>query len=161
MTTGGRSRATRPTGRRAVLAGAGASLALVGTASMPRRALADPETTAREIWRLMGAIEPRDGRVVLDMPAIAENGFVVPLTVSVDSPMTAADHVKAIHVFAELNPWSTLASFHFGPLSGRAQVATRVRLARTQDVMAFAVMNDGSVWRTVRRVEVVIGGCGA
>lgn len=159
--TARRRHSARRIGRRALLAGAGASFALLGGGVLPRRALADPETTAREIWRLMGAVEPRDGRIVLDMPAIAENGFVVPLEVRVDSPMTAEDHVKAIHVFAELNPWPTLASFHFGPLSGRAQVATRVRLARTQDVMAFAVMSDRSVWRTVRRVEVVIGGCGA
>ena len=118
-------------------------------------------TTAREIWRLMGLVEPRDGRVELNVPAIAENGFVVPLGVKVPSPMTPDDHVKAIHVFAELNPWPTLASFHFGPLAGRAEVATRVRLARTGKVMAYAVMSDGTVWRAVRQVEVVIGGCGA
>ena len=81
----------------------------------------------------------------LDLPPLIENGNTVPLTVAVESPMTAADHVKAIHVFTEKNPQPNVVSVHLGPRAGRASIATRIRLADTQKVIAIAEMSDGIV----------------
>ncbi len=75
----------------------------------------------------------------------------MPLTVAVESPMTAADHVKAIAVFNEKNPQPHVALFHLGPRSGRARVATRIRLANSQKLVAIAEMSDGSFWSGQRR----------
>ena len=80
------------------------------------------------------------------MPPLVENGNTVPMTVSVDSPMTAGDYVKSIHVFNEKNPQPNVGNFYLGPRAGRAQVSTRIRLADTQKVMAIAQMSDGSFW---------------
>ena len=94
------------------------------------------------------------------MPEIAENGNTVPFTISVDSPMTETDNVKAIHVLATANPQPGVATFRFSPLSGKATVASRMRLARTQDVIAIAELSDGRFLMSKRNVKVTIGGCG-
>ena len=83
----------------------------------------------------------------------------MPLAVSVDSPMTAADHVSAIHVFTEKNPLPEMISFFIGPRAGRASVATRVRLADTQNVVAIAQMSDGSFWSDSAFVIVTTAAC--
>jgi sulfur-oxidizing protein SoxY len=106
------------------------------------------------IARLTGAAPVNRGRVKLAVPPLVENGHLVPLAVSVESPMTAADHVKAIHVFTEKNPLPEMISFFIGPRAGRASVATRVRLADTQNVVAIAQMSDGSFWSD--RVFVIV-----
>ena len=87
-----------------------------------------------------GAVAERRG-VEVELPQIAENGNSVPLRIRVESPMTEADHVKAIHVFAERNPRPLVASFHLGPQSGRAEISTRVRLAGTQTVTVLAELS--------------------
>jgi sulfur-oxidizing protein SoxY len=99
------------------------------------------------------------GRVKVDIPPLVENGNTVPLTVSVDSPMTEADHVKAIHVFTEKNPQPEVAAFHLGPRAGRARVATRIRLADTQTVVAIAELSDGSFWSARADVVVTLAAC--
>ena len=115
-----------------------------------------------QAWRqsILGERSAEQGRIVIDLPAIAENGNTVPLSVEVDSPMTEADHVKALHVMTERNPDPEVATFYFTPRSGRAIVATRIRLAESQTVHALAEMSDGSVYAAARAVEVTIGGCG-
>jgi sulfur-oxidizing protein SoxY len=99
------------------------------------------------------------GKVTLELPPLSENGHVVPLRVAVTSPMTQADHVRAIHVFTEKNPQPYVASFRLGPRAGRAVVNTRVRLADTQSVTAIAEMSDGSWWTTSAHVVVTLAAC--
>lgn len=107
---------------------------------------------------LGGAV--KDGRVQLVLKDVAESGANEPIRVLVDSPMSAADHVKSIHVVAEGNPYPHVSSWFFGPLAGKAEVGFRMRLAKSQVVRAYAVMADGSVWQTRQEIKVTIGGCG-
>ena len=123
-------------------------------------ALATPDTAAKLLAKLSGTSSYKSGKIALKMPEIAENGATVPLTIRVDSPMTAGNYVKSIHVAADKNPRPEVASFHLTPASGKAEVSTRMRLAKTQNVIAVAVMSDGSVHRVSRLVKVTIGGCG-
>jgi sulfur-oxidizing protein SoxY len=99
------------------------------------------------------------GRVKLDIPPLVENGNTVPCTVTVESPMTAADHVKAIHVFAERNPQPYVIGVRLGPRAGRASVATRMRLRDSQTVLAIAELSDGSFWSDRTSVIVTLGAC--
>ena len=108
---------------------------------------------------LVGAAPVKVGKVKLEMPPLAENGNSVPLIITVDSPMTAADHVTAIHVFSERNPIATVVNFHLGPRAGRAKVQTNIRLATTQVVTALARMNDGSYWSGTAEVIVTLAAC--
>ncbi|WP_438345759.1 thiosulfate oxidation carrier protein SoxY [Methylorubrum populi] len=103
--------------------------------------------------------EPVRGKVRLELPEIAENGNTVPMTVSVDVPMTEESFVEEVMIVAEGNPNPGVISFHFTP-SSVAEANTRIRLAETQNVVAIARMNDGSVFSDVRQVKVTIGGCG-
>lgn len=111
------------------------------------------------IQRTVGAATINKGRVKLELPPLVENGNAVALSVRVDSPMTPADHVKAIHVFSEKNPQPYVATFHLGPRAGRASVATRVRLADTQTVVAICQMSDGSYWSDSVNVVVTLAAC--
>ena len=88
----------------------------------------------------------RTGRVVVDTPMLADNGHSVPLRIAVDSPMTAADHVRRITILAERNPRPVVASYALGPHSGLAEIVTRIRVADIQDVIAVAELSDGSFW---------------
>ena len=103
---------------------------------------------------------PKDGKVTLKAPEIAENGNAVPLTVSVDSEMSDKSYVKAIYIAADGNPNPGLAVFEFTPLSGKAEVALRVRLQQTEKIIAVAEMNDGTLFTASREIKVTIGGCG-
>ena len=146
--------------RRKFLAAAGgfaaATLAPSVGAQMTRTPLNNMPDVIR---RLVGANPINKGRVKLDIPPLVENGHLVPLSVSVDSPMTEADHVKAIHVFTERNPLPEMATFRIGPRAGRARVATRVRLADTQNVIAIAQMSDGSFWSDNAFLIVTLAAC--
>ena len=93
-----------------------------------------------------GGEVPSMGRVLVDTPPLADNGHSVALRIVVDSPMTAADHVRRITVLAERNPRPVVASYLLGPWSGRAEIATRIRLADIQDVLAVAQLSDGTWW---------------
>jgi sulfur-oxidizing protein SoxY len=112
------------------------------------------------IRRFTGGRQPAEGKVKLDLPDIAENGSLVPMTVSVDSPMTVASYVKDVLVVADGNPRGGVVTFHFTPDSGVAEATTRIRLAETQNVIAVAKMSDGSLHVERKQVKVTIGGCG-
>ena len=112
------------------------------------------------IQKFTGGKKPAEGRVKLDLPEIAENGNTVPMTVTVESPMTAQSHVTDVLVLADGNPRSGVATFHFSPASGVAEANTRIRLAATQNIIAVAKMNDGSFVTASKQVKVTIGGCG-
>jgi sulfur-oxidizing protein SoxY len=149
----------RPTpSRRGVLAGA-AALATTLAGLLPRAAQATPEA-AKALLESLAKGEPREGRVSLKAPEIAENGNTVPVTVSVESPMTEADHVRAVYVVADNNPAPGVITLRFGPESGKAEAQFRMRLAQTQNVIAVAEMSDGSLWTATREIKVTIGGCG-
>jgi sulfur-oxidizing protein SoxY len=134
-----------------------ALLALVALPALP--AGAQPEALAAAIREQIGDAVPSDGGIALRLPAVAENGAVVPITVVVESPMTAADHVAAIHVFATRNPTPHVASFRLTPASGRAEVQTRIRLAEDQAVIVLAQHADGRVRRATAEARVAVGGC--
>ena len=101
----------------------------------------------------------REGRVTMDIAELVENGNAVPVSVAVQSPMTAADHVVAIGIFNERNPQPDVAVFQLSPRSGRAQVSTRIRLATSQKLVAVARMADGSCWSKTVDVIVTIAAC--
>ena len=122
-------------------------------------ARATPAAMQEAIQKVVGPARVSPGRVKLDLPPLVENGNTVPLAVSVESPMTAADHVKAIHVFNEKNPQPDVVSFRLGPRAGRASVATRIRLADTQTVVAIAELSDGSFWSARTAVVVTLAAC--
>jgi sulfur-oxidizing protein SoxY len=100
-----------------------------------------------------------DGGITLRAPATAENGGQVPIAILAESPMTAADYVTAIHVFATANPTPGVASFRLTPLLARAEVQTRIRLAEAQRIIVLAQHSDGSVKRATAEVRVTTGGC--
>ena len=120
---------------------------------------ANPAEMQEAIRKVTGGRPLNAGRVTLELPPLSENGHVVPLRVAVSSPMTQADHVRAIHVFTEKNPQPNVASFRLGPRAGRAAVQTRVRLADTQAVVAIAEMSDGSFWTASTHVVVTLAAC--
>jgi len=111
------------------------------------------------IRKVVGNAQVREGKVKLDLPPLIDNGNTVPLSVEVESPMSAADHVKAIHVFTERNPQPYVLSAHLGPRSGRARITTRARIADTGTVMAIAELSDGSFWSGSVKVVVTLSAC--
>ncbi|BDG71268.1 thiosulfate oxidation carrier protein SoxY [Roseomonas fluvialis] len=102
---------------------------------------------------------PSDAGIAFDMPRLSENGNSVDVAVRVDSPMTAADHVRAIHILSEKNPVPRVASFFLTPRAGKAEVATRIRLATSQQIVVLAETSAGQVHRAMREVIVVLGAC--
>ncbi len=109
--------------------------------------------------KVVGDAKVQRGRVKLQLPPLIDNGNSVPLSVAVESPMTAADHVKAIHVFTQRNPLPDVVSVHLGPRAGRAGISTRVRLADTQTVVAIAELSDGTFWSDSAEVVVTLSAC--
>ena len=149
------------TTRRATLGHLGAAaLAIGGLGTAAGPAAADLGKLQKRLKEMIGDREPVEGKVTLEMPQIAENGQTVPLTVTVDSPMTAESYCKSVHVLAEGNPEPGVCSFNFSPMNGQASFSTRMRMAQTQNVWAVAEMSDGSVFMTKTEVKVTIGGCG-
>jgi sulfur-oxidizing protein SoxY len=146
--------------RRAFVLGATAAAALAPLLALPAAA----QEAAAPAWqeavnKVLGDAQPAsNGKFTLDLPEIAENGNMVPFSVTVDSPMTDKDNVKAIHVVSTGNPQPNIATFHFTLLSGRASAASRMRLAGSQEVIALAELGDGSFLMTRRMVKVAIGG---
>ena len=122
-------------------------------------AAATPETMQRVIRQVVGEAPVRKGKVTIDVPALVENGNTVALAIEVQSPMTAQDYVKAIHVFNEKNPQPNVISAHLGPHAGRAKIATRFRLADTQTIVAIAELSDGSYWSASADVIVTLAAC--
>jgi sulfur-oxidizing protein SoxY len=101
----------------------------------------------------------KPGKVKFDIPPLVENGNGVPITVSVDSPMTAAEHVTGIAVFNERNPQRDVVRFTLGPRAGKAVVATRIRLATSQQLVAVARLSDGTFWSHSVDVLVTLAAC--
>jgi sulfur-oxidizing protein SoxY len=99
------------------------------------------------------------GKVKLELPAVAVNGHSVAMTVRVESPMSAAAHVRAVHLISEKNPVREMATFYFGPHSGRAEVGSRIRLNGTQRMTAIAELSDGSFWSDQVAIEVREAAC--
>ena len=133
---------TRGLRRRILLKGA---LAVTGAACLPV-AIAAPEDVDAAITELFGNRTPQAGKVAVKIPPISENGYSVPLSVKVDSPMTAQDHVVRIAVFAEENPIALVANFELGPRAGVASIQSRIRMGGSQRIRAVAEMSDGSLW---------------
>lgn len=141
------------------------ALALAGLAGLvailaPRMAFADEQAVAAEIKKLYGDKTMASGKIKLDVPEIAENGLVVPINVEIESPMTDADYVKAVHVYADGNPLPGVVSYKFTPACGKASASTRMRLAQTQNIVCIAEMSNGSLHMAKANVKVTIGGCG-
>jgi sulfur-oxidizing protein SoxY len=137
------------------------SAALAGVALVIRAkpVSATPASMRAAIRNMVGEAPLNKGKVKIDVPALIENGNAVPLTVSCESPMTADDHVKAIHLFTEKNPQPNVIGIHLGPRAGRASVSTRIRLADSQKVIAVAQMSDGSFWSDEVEVVVTLAAC--
>lgn len=140
--------------RRMVLAGA----AMV--AARPAASQSDSGETfeAAEKAILAGRTAVGTG-IAIDMPPLSENGNSVDLTIKVESPTTPEDHVRAIHVLAEKNPVAHVATFQMGPRAGRAELATRIRLSTTQQIVVLAETSRGVVHRASREVIVILGAC--
>ena len=124
-------------------------------------AAATPESLAAAIQAHLGvgAGPVRDGRISIEIAELVENGNAVPVSVQVQSPMTAADHAQSLALFTERNPQPEVAVFHFSHRSGRARVDTRIRLATSQPLVAVAKMSDGSLWRHQVDVIVTLAAC--
>lgn len=133
-------------------------LGLCAVAPGAARASEAPEVE-QAIAAITGDRPVEEGGLTLRLPALAENGAQVPIGVLVDSPMTAQEHVVAIHLFATRNPTPGVATFHLSPALGRAEVQTRIRLAEDQRVVALAVLSDGRIRRAAAETRVATGGC--
>ena len=135
----------------------------MGTAAVladPGRARATPGEAEAEIAKFTGGKRAAPGRIAIDLPEIAENGNAIQLSVAVESPMTPADHITDVLVVADGNPNPRIAAFRFTPMSGRAEAATRIRLAATENVIVVARTGDGRFYTARKEVKVTIGGCG-
>ncbi|WP_236638331.1 thiosulfate oxidation carrier protein SoxY [Mangrovicoccus ximenensis] len=121
-----------------------------GAAACIRKAAALEEAMAAFTG---GADVAEGGGITLTAPEIAENGNTVPIAVS-------APGAASISLFAAGNPSPEVCTFSFGPAAGSQSASTRIRLAKTQDVVAVAKMADGSFVKTSATVKVTIGGCG-
>jgi sulfur-oxidizing protein SoxY len=144
--------------RQALAIGAGAAAAAaLGGAMEPAYAANDYDAL---IKKFTGGKTPTVGKVSFDVPEIAENGNTVPMTVRVESPMTPQSHVTDVLVVADGNPRAGVVTFRFSPASGVAEANTRIRLSKTQHLIAVAKMNDGSFYTVKKEVKVTIGGCG-
>ena len=148
----------RDRSRREILQAA-AALAGCGVLLSIRPAAATPEMMQDAVRAVIGEAPVKKGKVKLDLPPLVENGNSVPCTVSVESPMTAADYVKAIHIFNEKNPQPNVISVRLNPRAGRASFSTRIRLADSQTVTAIAELSDGSFWSDDIDVIVTLAAC--
>src|SRR4051794_20209003 len=149
------SASTATATRRQFLAAAGG----VGLPLTVRSAEATPASMKQAIRQIIGEAAVKPGKIKLDLPPLVENGNSVAMSVTVDSLMTAKDHVKAIHVFTEKNPQPNIISVALGPRAGKAEIQTRVRLADTQSVIAICEMSDGSFWSDTVDVIITLGAC--
>ena len=155
-----RARHAAASTRREVLAFAGAvALGGVLPSLSVRPAVATPASMKSAIAAVIGDAALNSGRVKLEIPPLVENGNTVACAVTVESPMSASDYVKAIHVFNEKNPQPNVISAKLGPRAGRATIATRIRLSDSQTVTAIAEMSDGSFWSHSVEVVITLGAC--
>lgn len=139
--------------RREFLAG------LAGSLALPRTVLAQADAPDPMALQLADGAPLKKGRVTVTLPQLADNGNSVPIRITVDSPMTEADHVKSIHLYAERNPVRNMANFYLGPRAGKAEINSRVRLAGSQKVTAVAKLSDGSFWYDTASIVVTLSAC--
>ena len=132
-----------------------ATLALM----LVRPASATPDDMAAAVARFTQGASHQPGKVSFEIAQLVDNGNAVPVTIRVDSPMSAADHVTSIAIFNEKNPSTDVAVFTLGPRAGKAEVSTRIRLATSQRLIALARMNDGSYWSHAVDVIVTLAAC--
>jgi len=135
----------------------GAALTVFGWSG---RAHADAKAAADQIAKFTGGKTPDKSKISIELPEIAENGNTVPLSISVDAPMTADNYVSEVLVVAEANPNPGVATFHFSAMSGKAEASTRIRLAATQNIVVVAKTSKGEFYTGQKLVKVTIGGCG-
>jgi sulfur-oxidizing protein SoxY len=147
------------TTRRQFVVAVGSVSAMLAIKSAQAQVAANPAAFGAAIGKVTGGAEVKKGKVKLDVPPLSENGNTVATNVTVESPMTAKDYVKAIHLFAEKNPQPNIISVHLTPRSGKAAISTRIRLADTQTVTAIAEMSDGSFWQDTGDVIITLGAC--
>jgi len=148
------------TSRRTFLKTAGAlTLAAPAVSLIAPSARATPETMKAAIDKVVGNAKVTKGKITIDIPPLVENGNVVPVTVSVDGPMTKENYVKALHLFNEKNPQPNVIGVLLGPRAGKASVSTRIRLADAQKVVAIAEMNDGTFYMESADVIVTLAAC--
>lgn len=140
------------------LSGGAAVLAMMGFSASV--AYASTEDTDKAIMDFTGGKTPEKGKITLTAPEIAENGNTVPISINVESAMAGDDLVQSVIILADGNPNPAVATFNFTEASGAAAATTRMRLAKTQNVVAVAKMADGSVYMDKKQVKVTIGGCG-
>ncbi len=122
-------------------------------------AFATVDDATQAVDKILGGRSAQVGRVTLEIPPLVENGNLVTMKVSVQSPMTEADYVRAVHVVAEGNPLPNVVSFFLSPRSGRAAITTRIRLGDSQRVRAIAQMSDGSFWQGDAATLVTLAAC--
>jgi sulfur-oxidizing protein SoxY len=152
--------AISPTRRRFLTEGAAAAGCLgLGVAITVKPASATPDTMKAAIRRVIGEAAVQTGKVKFDVPPLVENGNVVPVTITVDSPMNATEYVKAIHLFNEKNPQPNVVGVKLGPRAGRASLSTRIRLADSQTIVAIAELSDGTFWTDNVQVIVTLAAC--
>ncbi|MEM7460502.1 MAG: thiosulfate oxidation carrier protein SoxY [Pseudomonadota bacterium] len=142
--------------RRQLMASASGAIAI---SVAPLRAFAAQEDVERARRELFGDRPVQEGRVSVKLPPIAENGFSVAISVSVDSPMTPDDYVKQVTILSPRNPLPLIGQFNFTPQSGRAAVSTRIRMSGTQSIQAVAEMSDGSLWTGSKETVVTLAAC--
>ena len=138
------------------MAGAG----WVALTMTPFSAQATPESVLEAIGKVLGGKPLKEGRIKITLPEIAENGAAVALKVAVDGPMTADDHVTAIHIFSEGNPLPVICSYYLGPRNGKAEISMRIRLAKTQKIVIVAETSKGEAFLARQAIKVTLGGCG-
>jgi sulfur-oxidizing protein SoxY len=130
---------------------------LAGSLALP--AVAQEETLDPLAAKIAKGAPVKKGKVKVTLPQLADNGNSVPIRIVVDSPMTAAEHVKSIHLYSERNPVSNMANFYLGPRAGKAEIDSRVRLAGSQKVTAVAALSDGSFWYDAAPIVVTLSAC--
>jgi len=144
--------------RAALMLGAGG--AALSVFAWSGRAQADAKAAADQIAKFTGGKVATQGKISIELPEIAENGNTVPLSVAVDAPMTPDNYVSEVLVVAEGNPNPGVVTFHFSPMSGKAEASTRIRLATTQNIVVVAKTGKGEFYTGQKLVKVTIGGCG-
>jgi len=132
---------------------------LAGLAALPGAALAQVDPLDPLVWVVTKGAQVKQGKVTVELPQLADNGNSVPIRITVDSPMTEADHVKSIHLYSEKNPVRNMANFYLGPRAGKAEINSRVRLAGSQKVTAVAKLSDGSFWYDTASIVVTLSAC--
>ena len=126
----------------------------------PFSAEATPEMVLEAMGKVVGGKTLKEGRIKITLPEIAENGAAVALRAAVEGPMTAEDHVKAIHMFSDGNPLPYIGSYQLGPRNGKAEISLRVRLAKSQKIVVVAETSKGETYLARRAIKVTRGGCG-